>query len=80
MQFVVTVDDKATQAQLQALQQKAAKPGPVLRDIGTRLLQEAKARFETSLGADGLPWKPKKAKDGRKTLVGESGNLRRQMA
>lgn len=80
MNITIELDDKATQAELQAMQKRLANPGPVLRDVGENMLQQAKARFGTGIGADGLKWKPKKQQNGRPTLVGETGDLRRQMA
>ncbi len=77
--ITVQVDDRAIRSELQALQQRLGNLRPVLKDIGEDIVQRAKARFGTSIGPDGQRWKPKKVPDGRPTLVGETGNLRRQI-
>lgn len=79
MIITIRVDDKATQAALQALRQRLANPGPVLKDVGEDIVQRTKARFRAQAGPDGQTWKPKRVKDGRPTLHGESGTLRRQI-
>jgi phage gpG-like protein len=79
MKFEVKVTDQAVQTALQALAERVRNPKPVLRAIGEDLVSRTKARFNTSTGPDGVGWKPKKKADGRKTLVGETGDLRRQI-
>ena len=66
-------------AALDALAKRVGNLGPLLGDIGESMVQRAKARFDAGAGPDGQQWKPKKHKDGRNTLVGETGDLRRQI-
>lgn len=79
MRLNITVHDQAVQQALAALAQRVANPGPLLQDIGEGITQRAKARFAAQAGPDGQAWKPKKQPDGRPTLVGPSGDLRRQI-
>lgn len=79
MQFTVTVNAAAVQAALNALAQRVSNPGPVLQALGEGLVTRSKARFDTSTGPDRAGWKPKQKPDGRKTLVGDTGDLRRQI-
>jgi phage gpG-like protein len=51
----------------------------VLTDIGEGIVQRTKARFSAQTGPDGQRWKPKKRPDGRPTLSGPTGDLRRQI-
>lgn len=78
---IITVEvlDAPVQALLARLAQRLGRLQPVLDDIAEDVVQRAKARFGTSAGPDGAPWKPKKQPDGRPPLVGASGNLRRQI-
>ncbi len=73
------VHDQAVRAALNGLAKSLTDLRPVLQDIGEDIVQRAKARFGSSTGPDGARWKDKKHKDGRPTLVGETGNLRRQI-
>lgn len=75
----ITVHDQAVQQALAALAQRVNNPGALLQDIGEGIAQRAKARFTAQAGPDGQAWKPKKKADGRPTLVGPSGDLRRQI-
>lgn len=77
--LTITVHDQAVQAALKALAQRAGNLGPVLDTIGQDITARAKARFDASAGPDGQAWKPKKHKDGHKTLVGETGDLKREI-
>lgn len=77
--FTITVQGQAVQLALQALGERAANLGPVLSAIGQDITARAKARFDASAGPDGQTWAPKKHPNGRKTLVGETGDLRRQI-
>ena len=79
MNITITVSDQAMRAVTASLRAKLANPQPLLKDLGEEVVQRAKARFSSSTGPDGQRWKPKKQADGRPTLVGESGDLRRQI-
>lgn len=75
----IEVHDQAVRAALEALAKRVSNLAPLLGDIGESMLQRAKARFGAGVGPDGQQWKPKKHKNGRPTLIGESGDLRRQI-
>ena len=76
----IEVHDQAVRTALAALQARVSNLQPLLGDIGEAIVQRAKARFDSSRAPDGItPWKPKRQADGRKTLVGPSGDLRRQI-
>lgn len=77
--LTIEIHDQAVRAALTALAQRVRNPGPLLADIGEDIVQRAKGRFDSSTGPDGSRWKAKKVADGRKTLVGDSGDLRRQI-
>lgn len=77
--FNITIQGQSVRAALTALQQRFASITPLLAEVGEDMVARTKARFNTSTAPDGNPWKPKKRPDGRKTLVGESGDLRRQI-
>lgn len=78
--FTLEIHDQAVRAALAALSARVADMQPVLHDIGEGILQRTKARFDTSTGPDGQTWQAKKTPNGYKTLVGETGDLRRQIA
>ena len=75
----IEVHDQAVRTALAALQARVNNLQPLLGDIGEAIVQRAKARFNTSSGPDGSTWRPKRQADGRKTLIGPSGDLRRQI-
>ena len=75
----IEVHDQAVRAALGALQARVSNLRPLLGDIGEAIIQRAKARFDSSRAPDGSTWAPKRQADGRKTLVGPSGDLRRQI-
>ena len=75
----IEVHDQAVRAALGALQARVSNLRPLLGDIGEAIIQRAKARFDSSRAPDGSTWAPKQQADGRKTLVGPSGDLRRQI-
>lgn len=76
----IQIDDKSVRAALAGINRRLTGDlRVVLADIGEDITQRAKARFDSSTGPDGKTWLPKKRPDGRKTLVGESGDLRRQI-
>jgi phage virion morphogenesis protein len=77
--ITIEVHDQAVRAALDALGKRLANMRPVLKDIGEGIVQRSKARFSAEAGPDGQGWKPKKKADGRKTLSGPSGDLRRQI-
>lgn len=79
MNTTTEVHDQAVRAALNALAKRVSNLATLLGDIGESMVQRAKARFGVGVGTDGQPWKPKKRKNGRLTLVGESGDLRRQI-
>lgn len=77
--ITIQVDDQAVQRALQRLRERVGNLQPVLKDVGEDIVQRTKARFGTSTGPDGQRWRPKKKADGRPTLIGETGNLSRQI-
>lgn len=77
--FTIEVHDAAVKAALKALAERAGNTGPVLGAMGEDIIARTKARFDSSTAPDGAPRKPKKKQDSRKTLVGPTGNLRRQI-
>lgn len=84
MTTTIEVNDQAVRAALGELQRRVNRLQPVLQAVGEDITQRAKARFGTSTGPDGVRWKANapavaKAKGGRPPLVGESGDLRRQI-
>jgi phage virion morphogenesis protein len=79
MNITIQVTDQAVRAVTRSLLAKLAKPEPLLKDLGEDVTQRAKQRFNTGIGPDGQRWKPKKKPNGRPTLVGDSGDLRRQI-
>lgn len=84
MSAPIEIDDLVVRQALGALQERVRRVGPLLQEIGEDITQRAKARFGTGTGPDGAKWKPNapsvaKAKGGRGPLIGESGDLRRQI-
>lgn len=79
MNITIQVTDQAVRAVTRSLLAKLARPEPLLKQLGEDVTQRAKQRFSTGTGPDGQRWKSKKQPDGRPTLVGESGDLRRQI-
>lgn len=77
--LTIEVHDQAVRTALDALQRRISNMAPALQAIGEGMVTRTKARFDTSTDPAGGTWKPKKRPDGRKTLVGESGDLRRQI-
>lgn len=77
--ITIEVHDQAVRQALDALAKRVANMRPVLADIGEDIVQRAKARFGAETGPDKVRWKPKKVPDGRKTLSGPTGDLRRQI-
>ncbi|MBL8351207.1 MAG: phage virion morphogenesis protein [Burkholderiaceae bacterium] len=77
--LTIEVHDQAVRAALDALQRRVANMAPALQAIGEGMVTRTKGRFDTSTDPAGGTWKPKKRPDGRKTLVGDSGDLRRQI-
>lgn len=75
----VEVHDQAVRAALAALATRLGNLRPVLTQVGAGIMDRADARFTAQAGPDGIAWKPKKRKDGRPTLSGPSGDLRRQI-
>lgn len=78
--FTIQVQDQQVRRALDALARRVENVAPMLQSLGEGITQRAKARFDSSTAPDGRAWKPKKKADGRKTLVGPSGDLRRQIA
>jgi phage gpG-like protein len=79
MNLTIQVNDAAVQAALRQLGERMGDAGPALRDIGEDIVQRTKARFGTGTGPGGERWQAKRVPDGRPTLVGPTGNLRRQI-
>lgn len=77
--ITIEVHDQAVRQALDALARRVANMRPVLADIGEDIVQRTKARFTAQTGPDGARWKPKKKPDGRPTLSGPTGDLRRQI-
>lgn len=75
----ITVHDQAVREALDALARRVANMRPVLAEIGEDIVQRTKARFTAQTGPDGQKWKSKKRPDGRPTLSGPTGDLRRQI-
>jgi phage gpG-like protein len=78
--FTIDVHDQQVRAALQALVDRVGNPTPVLEAVADSIADRAKTRFKAGMAPDGVtPWKAKKHPDGRKTLHGETGDLRRQI-
>lgn len=75
----IEVHNQAVRAALDALAERVGKLQPLLIEVGAAIMARADARFTAQAGPGGQAWKPKKHKDGRPTLVGETGDLRRQI-
>lgn len=104
--FTIEINDQAVRGRLAEFINRLRNAGPVLKEIGEDVTEDAKGRFETSTGPDGQRWAPnaratieamldkrggigkrgrinKKGRDlaiAKKPLIGESGDLRRQIA
>lgn len=104
--FTIDINDNGVSESLRALAKRILNAGPVLKEIGEDIVDDAKRRFETSTGPDGNQWAPNAqatiesmvgrrggiGKSGKinkkgaalamakKPLIGESGDLRRQIS
>ncbi|GAB4209337.1 MAG: phage virion morphogenesis protein [Tibeticola sp.] len=56
--FTIEIEDQGLRAALKALQGRVDNMQPVMADLGEKLLERTKHRFETSTGPDGAAWKP----------------------
>lgn len=77
--ITIEVQDQAVRQALDALARRVSNLQPVLQDIAEDIVQRSKARFGPGVGPDGVKWKPKKVPNGRPTLIGDTGDLRRQI-
>lgn len=59
--FTITIQDQAVQSALKALAERATHLQPVLAQIGERMMEDTKRRFETSTGPDGQRWQANRA-------------------
>lgn len=74
----VEVDDREVRTALERLARSVGNPQPALQKIGAAIVNRAKDRFNSRIGADGQQWLPKKTPNKYSTLRGESGDLARQ--
>ncbi len=79
MSFTIEIHDQAVRDALQALGKRVANMAPIQLAVGENIHGRTDARFTSSTGPDGLPWKPKQKPNGYKTLVGKTGDQRRQI-
>lgn len=84
MKIQIEVDNKTVLDALNRLRQSAARPAPVLLEIGEKLLESTKARFEAQTAPDGSRWAPNAPvtlarKKGNRPLIGETGTLMDQI-
>lgn len=56
--FTIEIKDQAVRAALQALHGRVSNMQPVMSELGEKLVERTKRRFETSTGPDGAQWKP----------------------
>lgn len=59
--FTITIQDQAVQSALKALADRATNLQPVMAQIGERMMEDTKRRFETSTGPDGQRWQANSA-------------------
>ncbi len=76
----INIDSQSTRDALNRLLQGAENPRPAFLDIGERLVESTKQRFDTSSSPDGVAWAPNseatlKRKKGTKPLIGETRTL-----
>lgn len=86
MKIGVSVEQAGVQRMLQRLGQRARDLSPVLREIGSSVVDEARLGFKASTDPYGQPWKPLKAatiarrrKGSAKPLL-DTGRLRNSIA
>lgn len=72
--ITITVDDQRLQRALSQAQQRLADTSPLMADIGERLLESTRERFDRGVAPDGTPWVPLRDGSGRTPL-----NLTRTM-
>lgn len=76
----IEIDDEEIRRALQNLQDAAGDMSTALKEIGERLTESTKHRFETTTGPDGNRW-PRNSpatlqhKEGDRPLTGETGEL-----
>ncbi len=56
--LIITVEDSAFRAKLEKLQASLDNLTPVMSEIGDRLEEKTRQRFETRTDPNGVPWKP----------------------
>jgi phage gpG-like protein len=56
--LIITVEDSAFRAKLEKLQASMGNLTPVMSEIGDRLEEKVRQRFETRTDPNGVPWKP----------------------
>ena len=56
--LTITVEDRAIRAKLEKLQASLDNLTPVMSEIGDRLEEKTRQRFETRTDPNGVPWKP----------------------
>ena len=56
--LIITVEDSAFRAKLEKLQASLGNLTPVMSEIGDRLEEKTRQRFETRTDPNGVPWKP----------------------
>ena len=81
--ITLNIDDAEVKAQLKALAERVQNMNAVLQVVGTKMVERAKRRFDTSTAPDGAAWQPnrpatRKAKGGKPPLV-DHGYLRKQI-
>lgn len=75
--FTIDIADNAVQAALQTLASRVANTQPVMQAIGEDIMARSKARFETSTGPDGVPWKANQPSTLARYLAQTSGNYKK---
>lgn len=84
MKITIEVDSQSVLDVLNRLQRLAARPKPVLLEIGEDLLESTKARFAAQTAPDGNQWAPNspvtvKRKGRDQPLIGETRTLMSQI-
>jgi len=84
MKITIEVDSQSVLDVLNRLQRLAARPKPVLLEIGEDLLESTKARFAAQTAPDGSQWAPNspvtvKRKGRDQPLIGETRTLMSQI-
>ena len=76
--ITISIDNASVLAALEQLRERVANPAPALSEIGERLTESTRARFNTGTAPDGGRWAPNSQATILDYLAGKSGSYQKK--